>query len=421
MRRLLFLLISLTFWGACREKAVDPSVRVRAVSLKVVVKDAVYKLSWEEVIFICITFPCPDVADIEAEAYEVQIATEELGTFQTFATLSADKKSIDIPKVGRGEQLVARIVSKAKGAPPVNSNTVMATSGLFSQSASYPGFGISENVIGGDVTADGGRVTYNVLTQEKPGEYSAPLFWSMLENERPVATKLIDQLGGLAKFSADGKLIAYVSGTGNKISVYDIVSAQKREVLAGSAAGIAGLDWSPDGKWLAFTTVSDVESRLWKIAATGGMPVPLTPPMPVGEANQIRPTDISWSPDGQFIAVSRVRSDYGQNRWRVAISLYSPEGNGEVKYFETQPGWIDANPAFSPDGKQLAFLSARTDSLAMSYSLWIRNVATGKVRRIELLPDLIPSEDYVPRWVGNERLVFMATQRGKRGHFSVFL
>ncbi|SKB79435.1 PD40 domain-containing protein [Dyadobacter psychrophilus] len=421
MKRLLFLFISLTVWSACKEKAVDPSLRVRPVNLKILVKDKVYKLSWEEVRLICITAPCPDVADVEAEAYEVQITTEELGAFQTFATLSADKKSIDIPAAGRGEQLVARIVSKAEAAPPMNSNTVMATSGFLSQSAFYPGFGVSESVIGGDVTPDGKQAAYNILTQANSGEYTAPLYLAGLENEKPVDAKLVDKLGGAAKFSNDGKQLAYVSGTGNEISIYDIGSATTKRIPVENAAGMVGLDWSPDGKWLAFTTVSDLESRLWKIAAMGGSPVPLTPPMPVREANQIRPTDISWSPDGQFIAVSKARSESGQKLWRVAVSLYSPEGSGEVKYFETQPGWIDANPAFSPDGKQLAFLSTRTDSLAMSYSLWVRNVATGKVRRVELLPDIIPSDDYVPRWVGNERLVFMATQRGKRGYFSVFL
>ncbi|MCF0065279.1 hypothetical protein MUK70_05545 [Dyadobacter chenwenxiniae] len=421
MKRFLFFLVSLSFWVACKEEAVDPSVRVRPVRLKIVVKDGVYKLNWEEIRFICITSPCPGDADVEAEAYEVHIATEELGEFQIFRTLSADQKSVDVPLVGRKEQLVARIVSKVKGAPPVNSNTVMATNGSLSQSAHYPGFGDSEYVIGGDVTPDGKRASYNELIQEKPGEYTARLYWAELENERPVTAKLADRLGGIAQFSTDGKQLAYISGTGNEISIYNIASGQKRTIPVGNAGGIYGLDWSPDGKWLAFTTVSDVETRLWKIAASGGSPVPLTPPMPVREANYIRQTDISWSPDGQSIAASRIRSEAGQKLWRVAVSLYSPEGSGEIKYFETQPGWIDTNPTFSPDGKQLAFLSTRTDSSAMSYSLWVRNVATGKARRIELLPDLIPSVDYVPRWVGNERLIFMATQRGKKGYFSVFL
>jgi Tol biopolymer transport system component len=143
--------------------------------------------------------------------------------------------------------------------------------------------------------------------------------------------------------------------------------------------------------------------------------------MPVREGNNIRATDNDWSPDGRVIALSLAKSESGQKQWRSVVSLYSPEGTGEVSYFETQPGWIDSNPAFSPDGKQLAFLSTRTEPSAILYSLWVRDVTTGKSRRIELLPGMIPSDDFVPHWLGNERLLFMGTQQGKKGYFTVFL
>jgi Tol biopolymer transport system component len=187
------------------------------------------------------------------------------------------------------------------------------------------------------------------------------------------------------------------------------------------AASIQGVDWSPDGKWLAFSTFSNEESRLWKIAAAGGQAVSLAPPMLIRESNYIRQSDIDWSPDGQFIAVSRARSDNSGKQWRAVVSLYSPDGSGEVKYFETQPGWIDTNPSFSPDGNRLAFLSSRTDPLTDSYSLWVRDLPTGKVRQIKLLIGLTPSRDYAPRWLGNDRLLFMGFQQGRKGYFTVFL
>lgn len=130
---------------------------------------------------------------------------------------------------------------------------------------------------------------------------------------------------------------------------------------------------------------------------------------------------IRWSPDGRSIAVSRARRKNFSDNWRAAISFYSPDRNGELSYFETQPGWIDTHPSFSPDGKILSFLSSRTDGTQNSYSLWVRNIATGQVRQIKLLPGLNPSTDYAPRWVGNDRLIFSAVVQGKKGYYSVFL
>jgi Tol biopolymer transport system component len=404
-----------------RDKAIDPTKRVRPVILRISVSGTDFRLSWEPIHIVCVTGPCPDIADTEAEKYEVQVASGELGTFQAYQALDADKRSITIPAVGRGDQLVARIVSIAKGAPPAYSTPIMATTGFLSQSAYYPGFGLSENVMGGDVTRDGTKATYNVLVEEGPGQYAMPLYVAELQNERAVSTKLVNPHGGIGKFSPDGQQLAYISRIENGLALYDIASGQTRILPVTEAIRVLGLDWSPDGKWLAFTIVSEAESRLWKIAASGGPAVPLTPPLPISESNNIRQTDIDWSPDGQFIAVSRARSDRANQQSRAVISLFSPEGAGEVRYFETQPGWIDTNPAFSPDGNQLAFLSTRTDPSAISYSLWVRDLATGKARRIELLPGLNPSDNYVPHWLGNERLLFMATQQGKKGYFTVFL
>lgn len=421
MQRFFLLLITLTLLNSCKDEAIDPTKRVRPVRLQITVSDANYKLSWEGIRLVCITTPCPDIADIEAEEYEIQITNEEMGTFHTYKTVSADVKSMDIPVAGQGEQLVARIVSKAKGAPPVNSVAVMATKGLLSQSLSYPGFGTSAYVQGGDVTPDGGKTTYFETVDNGPGNSVTSLYMADMQYERPVSSKLLSQSGGLSKFSEDGLQIAYLSRINHELTIFDIASGQGRIIPLENDAPIFGLAWSPDGKWLAFNTSSAESSRLWKIPTSGGAAIPLSPSMSVKESNYIRQADIDWSPDGKHIALSSARGGNTDANWRATVSLYSPEGNGEIKSFETQPGWIDTNPSFSPDGKQIAFLSTRTDPSAFTYSLWVRDLATGKSRRIELLPNLIPSDDYVPHWLGNERLLFMGAQEGKRGYFSVFL
>lgn len=416
------LLVFLTLLIACKEKAVDPTKRVRPVSLQIVVSGAFYDLSWEPVRIVCVTSPCPDVADVEAEEYEVQIASSELGSFRAYRVLDADEKSIRIPATDVGEQLVARIVSKNKVALPINSNPVMASTAFLSQSAYYPGFGeFSGDVFGGDVTSDGTKATYSTQVQETPGTYVYPLYVSDLQNEQIITTKLVNRLGGGATFSSDGKQLAYPSRTENGIIIYDLATKTSRTLPVVDATWIWSIAWSPDGKWLAYSTVSNDESRLWKMATSGGPATALTPVLPVRESNSIRQSSLDWSPDGRFIALSRARNDNSSDKWRATVSYYSPDGSGEVSFFETQPTWIDTHPAFSPDGKQLAFLSSRTDRSGTTFSLWVRNLTTGKVRQVKLLPGLNPSSDYAPHWIGNERLVFMSTVQNKKGYYSVFL
>ncbi|WP_191908848.1 TolB family protein [Larkinella humicola] len=415
------LLMLLTIFLSCKEKAVDPTKRVRPVTLQIGVSGAFYDLSWEPNRVVCVTAPCPDLADVEAQEYAVQIAKSELGTFQTYRILDADEKSIRIPASEMGEQIVARIVSKNKGTPSVNSNLVMASTAFLSQSAYYPGFGFLEDVSGGDVTPDGAKATYTGLVQETPGTYVTPLYVATLQNEQPIAKKLVNRQGAGASFSPDGKQLAYPSRTENGIIVYDLAAETSRTLPVADASRIGSVAWSPDGQWLAYTTVSSEESRLWKIATSGGSATPLTPVLPVRESNYIRQSFLDWSPDGKSIAVSRARTDNSNDNWRTTVSLYSPDGRGELSHFETQPGWIDTHPSFSPNGKMLAFLSSRTDGLTKSYSLWVRDLTTGQVRQIKLLPGLNPSGEFAPRWVGNERLIFSAVVQGKKGYYSVFL
>ncbi len=60
-----------------------------------------------------------------------------------------------------------------------------------------------------------------------------------------------------------------------------------------------GPTWSPDGRWIAFTTWHDTEGgHLWKVSSSGGTPVQLT----TEPGEYVHP---AWRPDGQEIVVAR--------------------------------------------------------------------------------------------------------------------
>ena len=99
-------------------------------------------------------------------------------------------------------------------------------------------------------------------------------------------------------------------------------------------AGFAWMEyfpsWSPDGRWIAFTTWSDTASgHVWKVPVKGGAPVRITE----RAAEFAKPT---WSPDGRELVVSRGSGatlrgrTMADNEWYdlVRLSADGPPGNG---------------------------------------------------------------------------------------------
>ncbi|MBZ5527611.1 MAG: S9 family peptidase [Acidobacteriia bacterium] len=105
---------------------------------------------------------------------------------------------------------------------------------------------------------------------------------------------------------------------------------------------------SPDGKWVAYTVAeADVEGNrfnrnIWMVAAGGGAAAQLT--------RSGKDTSPAWSPDGKMIAFISGRGGSGQ------IYLLSMEG-GEARqltHISTETDMVK----WSPDGKTIAFTSA---------------------------------------------------------------
>ena len=192
-------------------------------------------------------------------------------------------------------------------------------------------------------------------------------------------------------FSPDGNQVAF-SWNGDKQDNFDIYvkligsGNQLRLTTAPEADTIPA--WSPDGRSIAFVR----EGPGGKAAVY--LVSPLGPPeRKVAEISRTRfidwPRGLAWTPDGKSLVVTDRNSD----REPLGLFLLSVE-SGEKQRLTSPPQrvFIDSQPAFSPDGRTLAF---------------IREVAVG-VRDTYLLT---LSEDFQPigepkRLTFENRLVF---------------
>ncbi len=156
-------------------------------------------------------------------------------------------------------------------------------------------------------------------------------------------------------FSPDGNQVAF-SWNGEKQDNFDIyvrlivTGAQRRLTTAPEADSSPA--WSPDGNFIAFVREGPgVKAAVYLVSPLGGQErkvADISPDKALAFAG-----GLTWTPDGESLVVTDRNSDSEP----LCLFLLSVE-SGEKRRL-TSPGekvFIDSQPAFSPDGRTLAFI-----------------------------------------------------------------
>jgi tricorn protease len=149
-------------------------------------------------------------------------------------------------------------------------------------------------------------------------------------------------------WSPDGKWVAYTTDVGGnpQVAVRPAEGGAEKVLTAFTEGYLYGPVFSADGRTLAF---SDSAHKLWTVRVDGGAP------RLVAQDKLAEIHDQAFSPDGRWLAfsmaaVGRRRDLYLQE---LASGHLTRLGAGNE---------IDANPAWSPDGKYLWFTSSRHEN-----------------------------------------------------------
>lgn len=192
------------------------------------------------------------------------------------------------------------------------------------------------------------------LASAEDGEVKARL----IKTSRNPDFESLRFLNASASWSPDGQHITFVAKDGGRDALY-VFDVHRRRVVRKIKIQLDGVQnptFSPDGLRIAFTGLNGGLSDLYVIDVTGERFQQLTD----DKYADLHP---AWSPDGRYIAIATDRGEetdfddlvYGNFR----IALYRV-GRGEIEIIPYQNEGKNINPAWSPDGKAIAFISDRT-------------------------------------------------------------
>ena len=208
--------------------------------------------------------------------------------------------------------------------------------------------------------------------------------------------------------SPDGRRIVFQSDRGGVPQLYVADSdGHHLQRLTDQALGCRTPKWSPDGKRIVYTVGTDMTSDIWVMDADGAHQRALV----------ATPGDDShpqWSPDGAHVIfnTSRTASD-GTGTWD---DIHSVDADGTHMRRLTDCRATCTYPSLSPDGKRMVFRRVEhrpgrdwaqhpvdTDS-----DIAIADSDGGQVR--SLAPD--PAFDGWPAWSPDGRWIAFASGRG---------
>ncbi len=173
--------------------------------------------------------------------------------------------------------------------------------------------------------------------------------------------------------SPDGRYVAY-SWNGEAADDWDVyvqeIGAHGPKRLTDDPADDGSPAWSPDGRHVAFIRRSDSTCAMYVVPVLGGAS------RRIGSCRDTNYADLEWSPDGRLLAFNDA---VGADRAH-SIMLMSPE-TGDVHRLTYPPEsiWGDFDPAFSPDGRRVAFARALSEGLQELYVVGVDGGAASRL------------------------------------------
>jgi eukaryotic-like serine/threonine-protein kinase len=157
-------------------------------------------------------------------------------------------------------------------------------------------------------------------------------------------------------FSPDGGMLAVIRvANGVEVHVLSFDTGVGRVLLSGQREWFGGVTWSADGRDLILSANQQGVRRLWRLPVAGGS----LQQVAIAGEDAYYP---SVSAQSRLVFVREIRD------WDISRMTLRPGKAPELAPFPSSTR-LDLDPAFSPDGRKLAFVSERSGTR----EVWVSN------------------------------------------------
>ena len=269
-----------------------------------------------------------------------------------------------------------------------------------------------KRVGGTAISPDGKWIAYTVSTPLMEGEKSEFLtqIWVVSDDGKSNTQYTYGEKSCTRPaFSPDGKSLAFLSsrGASGKNQVWRLrMTGGEAEEITNAKSGVNLFQWSPDSRRIAYT-MNDAETEQEEKAKKEKRDMVVedanlkfahlytvsVEKEPTGKrvvkrltAGSFHVTSFDWSPDASTIVFGH-QTTPSEDVWLTTDISIVPSDSGAVKRLVAFKG-ADQSPAYSPDGKWIAFASDHGDaSWASAFDLYIVPATGGEPKKLAETPD----------------------------------
>jgi Tol biopolymer transport system component len=212
---------------------------------------------------------------------------------------------------------------------------------------------------------------------------------------------------GEAYFSPDGRWLGFdiPESDSQKHAVFVLSTDGSREVPVNHSGNDRMAGWSPDGKWLLFTSDRTGSTDLWAVQFGDGVSLGSPQLLKAGLAPS-RSLGVSSSGTLYYGQVK------GGSPSRIQIgTVDAATGKLTSSTLPKAESYLDSDksPQWAPDGKRLAYVSERGPVTARNDVVVIRSIETGEVREFRDLQGKLSSAN-LDSWTPDGRLLLVNGQ-----------